>query len=306
MKTLFKCGTLLLFVLIAVSGDPAAAGSFMQDPYWNSGKAEFQVYKASIGRYGIQRDARAKIIIVKEPFDGDKLVKTVKMSEPEPLDVMKMNYIQTVPTGVYDYSQMASVFFDRATGRLLKFTMSSQDGCGQTYMKYVYENDKHKFDFHSYFDDEGDLSSTLDAVSGPIAFYDALPLMLRFRLQEKMPYRLAVIPALINSKYTKPALMEATVTNSIIDGLTIGNHIYHTVVRATVEMAGKKDVYYFEPDFPFRLVQLKKNNGDELTLTNSHFFNYWEHTGPEDSIEDLDGRTQPVIEAKSKRKTIKN
>ena len=282
-KPIIFC-TCCLIVLWIVTDRSSAAfavdnASFLTNPYWNSGNAEFQVYKALLTRYGIRRDGTAKIIIVKEPFDPDKLVKTNK-SAPA-IEVIKMNYIQTVPTGVYDYFQMASFFFDRATGNIIKYTMSSQEGCGTTFMQYVYRRNSGHFVFHSYFDDEGDVTAELETAEPPV-FYDALPLVLRFRLKEKTPCTLKVVQPLIANKFIKPALREARITNRLISAAGMGEVTAEQVYETTVEAGDARDVFYFEPTFPNRLVKWQKGNNDELLLQSSRFFPYWQFNKPGD------------------------
>ena len=50
--------------------------AFFENAYWASGKAEFQVYEASVKKYDVNRNATVKLIMVKEPFDPIRLVKT--------------------------------------------------------------------------------------------------------------------------------------------------------------------------------------------------------------------------------------
>jgi len=262
--------------LVAFAADNAF---FLANPYWDQGNAEFQVYKAGLTRYGIRRDGEAKIIIVKELFDPDRLVKTKKAAPA--IEVIKMNYIQTVPTGVYDYFQMASFFFERSTGKIIKYTMSSQDGCGTTFMEYVYRNSGGHFIFHSYFDDEGDMQAELNAPE-PLVFHDALPLVLRFRLQEKMPYTLQIVQPLIANKFTRPAITAARITNRLISAAGMGEVKSEQVYETTVEAGDTRDVFYFEPTFPNRLVKWLKSNHDELLLQSAHFFPYWQFNKPGD------------------------
>lgn len=274
-KKYFQYPALLIIFLINAPHVKASAVDFLKSKYWDAGKAEFQVYEAKISRYGIAREALAKIIIVKEPFDMDKMVKTNRANAP---DVIKMNYVQTVPTGVYDYFQMASFFFARNTGKLLKYTMSSQDGCGNTFMQYRFKKKKHDFIFHSYFDDEGDIRADLEQ-SEQFIFYDALPIVLRFRLKDHNPYHLKIVPSLINSRFVKPVLLDAEITNRHVESIKVGNRQIRDVYEATVKIAGRADRFYFESVFPNRLVQWTKHNGDELILNRSRFFYYWKHTG---------------------------
>ena len=95
----------------------AAQNEYLSHPHWDSGKAEFQVYQGKIMKYGIERNALVKVIIVKEPFHKEKQVKTLAATHAD--DVIKMNYIQMIPTGIYDYFQTASFFFHRKTGKIL-------------------------------------------------------------------------------------------------------------------------------------------------------------------------------------------
>jgi hypothetical protein len=273
---------LLIFFFQTASLAGASDNFLLKNRYWDSGKAEFQIYKAKISRYGIPRESTVKIIIVKESFDTEKMVKTLKTSKAS--EVIKMNYIQTVPSGVYDYFQMASFFFDRQTGSLIKYTMSSQDGCGNTYMQYVYKNNNHRFCFHSYFDDEGDIQIELPS-KNPLVFYDTLPLVLRFRLKDKKSYNMKVVSPLISSRFSKPVFWDAEITNRAIDSIMIGARKISNIYESTVKINGKSDIYYFESDFPNRLIKCTLNNSDELLIKNSRFFYYWKYNNPGDTID---------------------
>jgi len=166
---------------------------YLGHSHWDSGKAEFQVYQGKVSKYGIERSALVKIIVVKEPFHREKQVKTLSADHAD--DVLKMNYIQVIPAGIYDYYQTASFFFHRKTGKLLKYTMSSQDGCGSTFMVYRYRGQKNFFQFHSYFDDQGDINAEIEGA--PIYFYDALPLILRFWINKSIPYNIRLVGPLL-------------------------------------------------------------------------------------------------------------
>lgn len=254
---------------------------FLSKPYWNSGKAEFQTYKAKIKKYGYLRNAQVKIIIVKEPFDLNKRVKSLTAAKV--LDVIKMNYIQTVSTGVYDYNQMVSIFFDRSSGRTIKFTMSSQDGCGNSYMQYDFVKDNHNFIFNSYFDDEGQIYRTMKG-SNPIFFYDALPISLRFRLKENKPYRIKIFPGFVSNKFIEPKPYDVNVSQTLLYSVEFNNILYKKVYSVTVASLDKKDVFYFNSSFPYSLIKWEMNTGDELNLDKTASFNYWEYLKPGDVI----------------------
>jgi hypothetical protein len=144
MRVLIYAGV-FIGCLLGLSG--ASKGeAFFENAYWNSGKAEFQVYEATVKKYDVNRKATVKLIMVKEPFDPVRLVKTGR--EEDSVNMVKLNMIQQIPTGIYDYFQMASIFFERSTGRILKYTMTSQDGCGNTFMEYRRREGKHLIHYH--------------------------------------------------------------------------------------------------------------------------------------------------------------
>jgi hypothetical protein len=203
----------------------------------------------------------------------------------EPIDVIKMNYIQSVPVGVYEYNQMASIFFERSSGRILKYSMSSQDGCGHSYMQYTHIGEKHHFIFYSYFDDEGEIKRTITE-SDPVYFYDALPLILRFRINDMSPYRVKIFPGVIRNKFTEPIPYEVRVKKTVLNNVTFNNVFYESVYSVVVNGDGKRDTLYFNYVYPHRLIKWKKNNNDELNLDKSSFTYYWEKIRPGDNLKD--------------------
>jgi len=269
--------TITFFIILLLF--PALAGArdkhYLSDPFWNSGKAEFQVYQGKIKKYKIFRNAQVKLIIVKEPFHREKFVKTMKQEMAT--NVIKMNYIRHVPAGIYDYHQMASFFFNWDTGRIIKYTMNSQDGCGNTFMKYIFKNNRHHFSYHSYFDDQGDLLKIFDE---DFLFYDALPIVLRFRLSEKGSYKTMMMPSLISNRIQPLTLSEAVITTRRIDKLTEGK-TYRKPYVVEVNFEKGKDIFYFENKFPHRMIKWEKKNKDSLVLKKSDFLYYWHYTGPE-------------------------
>jgi hypothetical protein len=276
---------LFCFTMFSAPLEIQAGGRhFLSNSYWDSGKAEFQTYNVNIEKYGYTRDAEIKIILVKESFDLLRRVKSLTVSEP--IKVLKMNYITSIPVGVYEYNQMASIFFERSSGRILKYSMSSQDGCGNSYMLYTRMGEDHNFIFHSYFDDEGEIKRTITE-SDPIFFYDALPLILRFRIKDKSPYRINIFPLFISNKFTEPIPYEVKVSNTFLEKVTFNNIIYKSVYLVVVDGGGgKKDMLYFNYAYPHRLIKWKMNNKDELNLDKSSFTYYWHKIKPGDDITD--------------------
>lgn len=251
---------------------------YLQNGYWDSGKAEFQIFRGQIQQYGIDREASARLVLVKEPFDP---LKRVKSLSPNAIPVLKMHFFRHIPAGVYDYFQTASLFFDRKTGRVLKYTMSSQDGCGNTFMEYLRQPDRtHLFRYFSYFDDEGDFETTLP--EGDFTFYDALPLALRYRLKKGETYALRLMESLIANKEQPLTLHPATVRVDRIADADVGGKTLSDVFAVTVQRENRRDMFHFEVSFPHRLIRWEKPDGDLLFQTASDFFYYWEFTRPED------------------------
>ena len=126
--------TILIVALLYTIPLPVLAGPpYLAHSQWDSGTAEFCVYEATLTKYVEPRPAKVKMIMVKEQFDSAKLVKT--STAEDSFEVIKFHTIQAIPTGIYDYFQTASIFFDRTTGRVVKYTMGSQEGCGNTFME---------------------------------------------------------------------------------------------------------------------------------------------------------------------------
>ncbi len=276
VRTLLRAGV-LIGCLLVLPGTSEAEG-YLQNSYWDSGKAEFQVYEASIEKYGTDRTATVKLILVKEPFDPDRLVKTARNGDS--VSVVKMNLIQTVPTGIYDYFQMASIFFERSTGRVLKYTMSSQDGCGNTFMEYRRRGGNHVFHYHSYFDDQGDSETIFEG--GEFTFYDALPVVLRFRLAEKGEYGLKIMDSLISNRAVQPAIRQGRVRNRMEQDRKVGGRTYPRVLVSEVRWGDDEDRFVFEPEYPHRLLEWNRADGDEMALNQSHYLYYWRRVQPND------------------------
>ena len=267
---------ILVFILSSCAGNQSYLYNtgFLANSHWDMGKAEFQTYSGLITQYDEQRNASFKFILVKEQFDENKFVK----SNNGNLSVLKVNIIKTVPTGMYDYFQMGSLFFNVNTGEIIKFAISSQDGCGTTYIEY--NSKSNKIIYNSYFDDQGEITRELSGSN--FTFYDALPVFLRFELGRKDSYELSLIPSLINNKFIEPEFQDALITNTIITNYKIGYETYPEVYKSEVTYSDNTEAYYFQKDFPHTLIAWEKGNGDYLQLDNSLFIDYWNYTGNKD------------------------
>ena len=84
-------------------------------------------------RYGTPRQCEVLHILVREPFDSKQGVKPDDAKRADVTNVLKLNQILDVPTGLYVYQQMHSNFWRVDDARLAKFSLTSNDSCGNTY-----------------------------------------------------------------------------------------------------------------------------------------------------------------------------
>ena len=242
----------------------------LRDRIWDDGKAEYNVYTADEVRYGIARRTEVVHIVVKEPFNP-KL--RVKADMPPWKDVLKMNQVIDVPTGVYAYHQMHSSFWDRATGNLLKFSMSSNDSCGNSFKLGWLDGRALKLTYHTYWDGEGDgrLERRLPA---DVVFYDELPFKLRTLRPApgSAPYRVSLYPSVIGSRLGRPEPRPATIVATESGGRRI------VEVRSVVGV----DRFVFDAAFPFTLQSWTRADGSTLTLRKAQRLDYWNHSKPGD------------------------
>src|SRR5262249_38844390 len=77
--------------------------AFIQNSsYWNDGKAEFNLYDAQLVRYDQPRQTEVMHVLVREPFDLRQFVKPDDwQANPKIIQVLKMNQILHIPTGLY-------------------------------------------------------------------------------------------------------------------------------------------------------------------------------------------------------------
>ncbi len=134
--------------------------------YWYQSKAEINTYKLEQIRYGEIHPGHVSLIFVTEDFLPGPQVKNDNYTDPNSTPVIKTNLLKRFTTGIYDYSQMTSVFTPTDLGvypHTLKVTTSVQDWCGQTYTQLNRRGGRYNMQLRSYFEKEGDLQETLPA-----------------------------------------------------------------------------------------------------------------------------------------------
>jgi hypothetical protein len=129
--------------------------------YWFAGEAEISSYELQQARYDEMRDGHAVLIFVTEPFNPEKQVKA-DQSNPDNIQVLKLNRTKNFLTGIYPYSIMNSTFYPVFLRQhAIKLSASVQEWCGHVYTQL---NNRGAFSIesHSYFEQEADQHLNLE------------------------------------------------------------------------------------------------------------------------------------------------
>ena len=264
-------------MLAAVSLSSASAqftpALLQNNSYWGDGKAEFNIYDAQISRYGTPRPCEVLHILVREPFDPKQVVKPEGPARPDTIAVLKLNQILHVPTGLYVYQQMHSNFWRVDNAQLLKFSLTSNDSCGNTFKQARREGDRFAYEYHTYWDGMADGKESV-AVPTNGCFYDELPWLVR-TIDFSKPegeFEVQLAGTTINSKKDsfvfKPAKISFNSTERTID--------------VAVEHAGGTDHFILDRDFPYLLREWNAADGSRLKMKRSLKVAYWNYNKPGD------------------------
>jgi hypothetical protein len=253
----------------AAPGPPASPASpgdaaWRRDSLWDDGKAEFCAYHATWARYGRTYDGRALLILVKEPWN-DRL--DVKADDPAAaaFDVLKLNHVRDVPTGIYTYHQMASVFLRRDSGALRKVAATSAEACGVSTAEVA----RGHLETRSYFDGQGDRSLAWPAGAVP---EDGLPAILRDYVAAPAPKTLSVFPSLMQSRF--PELAPAV--------WSVEKRSAEASVELRLSRGDEWLAYTFDLAAPHRLLRFERNDGTVYALAKCERIPYWKMHDPGD------------------------
>jgi hypothetical protein len=241
-------------------GDP----SWRHSSLWDDGRAEYCAYDVTWARYGHKFDGRALLVLVKEPWAPDLDVKA-DTPRRDGFDVLKLNHIRDVPTGIYTYHQMASVFTRRDSGALRKIAATSSEACGVSTADLV----GGRLSTRSYFDGQGDRTVAYPAGALP---EDGLPATLRDFVAAAPPATLRVFPSLMAGRFADlgPAtyrVEKRTVDRGVEIRLTSGPSVLS---------------YTFEKTAPHRLLRFAREDGTEYRMVKCERIPYWEMHDPGD------------------------
>ena len=278
MPTLLPQHTPIAALIFALLTTAAAHAQFspallQNDSYWGDGKAEFNIYGAQIARYGTPRECEVLHIFVREPFDPKQLVKPEGPKRPDIINVLKLNQILHVPTGLYVYQQMHSNFWRVDNAQLLKASLTSNDSCGNSYKELRRNGDQFTYDYRTYWDG---MASGQEDVKPPAngSFYDELPWLVR-TIDFAKPgaeFEIQLAGSTINSKKDsfsfQPAKVAFTSTDRVID--------------VTVKHAGGTDRFLLDRWFPHLLREWTAFDGSRLKMKRNLKVDYWNYNKPGD------------------------
>ncbi len=243
----------------------AGDGTWRRSPLWDDGKAEFCTYDVTWARYGHHFNGRALLVLVKEPWAPDLDVKADRPRK-DGFDILKLNHVRDVATGIYTYHQMASVYTRRDSGALQKIAATSSEACGIATAQMV----RGRLDTRSYFDGQGDRSMDWPAGAVP---EDGLPVLLRDFVAALAPETLQVFPSLLAGRFgdLKPAVYQVEKR----DGP-------EGTVEIRLANPPSSLLYVFQKEAPHRLVRFEREDGTVYRMAKCERLAYWEMHDPGD------------------------
>jgi hypothetical protein len=250
----------------AVGGFPAGDAGWRHDPVWDDGKAEYCAYEVDWARYEAVYPGRALLIVVKEPWAPELDVKADR-PRADGFEVLKLNHVRDVPTGIYTYHQMASVFVRRDGGELEKIAATSSEACGVSTAGMT----GGRLETRSYFDGQGHRT---DGYPGGALPEDGLPMMLRDYLDGAAPAELTVFPSLMMGRFAElaPAVyrLERRPVQSVEVPAGGGPGIELLLKNRDGWLS-----YTFDEAPPHRLLAHRRSDGTEYRLARCERLAYW-------------------------------
>jgi hypothetical protein len=257
----------------AEGGESARHPGWRLDPVWDDGQAELCFYDVLWARYGRHYPGQARLVLVKEPWAPDLEVKADR-PRPDGFEVLKLNHQRSVPTGIYTYHQMASVFLRRDDGEVRKIATSSAEDCGLSTGHMV----EGRLEVRSYFDGVGE--RILEWPPGALP-EDGLPALLRdFLLAPTPPARVRVVPSLLDSRLADLEPRDYLLARR--DGPAVELSGEGRVETLELHLGGAQPelTYRFDRRPPHRLVELHTSAGTRYRLVQCERIAYWLHNAP--------------------------
>ena len=236
--------------------------------YWGDGKAEFNIYDAQIVREGQPRQCEVIHILVREPFDPKQFVKPEGAPRADTIAVLKLNQIFHVPTGLYVCQQMHSNFWRVDSGQLFKFSLTSNDSCGNTFKEARRTGDSVSYEYRTYWDGMADGKENV-AMPANAWFYDELPWRVR-TLDFSKPageIEIQLAGSAINSKKDSFVFKPAKISFSLTE----------RTINVAVQHAAGTDNFVLDRDGPYLLREWTTADGNHLKMKRNLKVDYWNY-----------------------------
>lgn len=258
-----------------MSSSTSRDGAWRHSSLWDDGTAEVCVYEVDWARYGASYPGRATLILVKEPWAPDLDVKADR-PRPDGFDVLKLNHIRDVPTGVYTYHQMASVYLRRDSGKIQKIASTSSEACGITTALMT----DGELTVHTYFDGVAD--HTLEYPAGALP-EDGLPALLRDYLAGELPDSIRVLPTLLDGRLADLEPVTYELRRRPAGTVETPAGTFRALELRLESPAGQSGrTYLFEAAAPHRLLELQEDRGTHYRLAKCGRIPYWRMSRPGD------------------------
>jgi len=284
----------IVAAVLVLSGPAAAAQDF--DAWWHDGKAELDGYTLSISRYGQTRSGYAVMVFVTEPFSKSKRVKVndYRKNPSDVVDVLKLNLVRDFQTGIYDYNTMVSTFVRSSDLTPVKLAFSSQEWCGQVYEELLFDPDRIRGSYFSYFEDESGPVDLARPEGGVIE--DNLFILLRGLrgdyLEPGRSKRIDYLPGVLYSRlshhglaWTKATIARAEASRKV----TVPAGTFEVFEYTVTIDGGRTGTFAIEAAYPHRIVEWSLDPDVSGQLTGSKRLEYWKlHAeGDESYLKDL-------------------
>ena len=251
--------------------------AWARDPIWDDGQAEVALYDARRPQYGQLESYQAVFIVVKDDFRRPLYVKADPPLEGKDLfPVLKLNAVHSYLTPRYPYHFLATVFVQRDDPTaLVKFTLGSQEWCGNTFKEITTWGPQPQLVAHSYFDGEGDGTHPLDLRPGDL-LEDQLPLALRsLEFQPHLSFERRMLPSLISNKLGgPPRFVKASFA-------VVGEEAVETSIgrqaawKVEVRWGDVRQSWWFEKSASRLLLKMESSDGRAWLLRSRTRKPYW-------------------------------
>lgn len=278
------------------SGDPNFDRGFATSPLWDDAKAEVSRYGGRVVRQGVARDAEWIVILRRERQRAGTWVASDDADAPSTVEVLKVDELFTVQTGVSTERQMLSSILTRRDLVPVRTVFSSQDWLGQTWKEVTRSAGVPvELQYSSYWDREGRGTRMLDA-KGALLFDDLVILLRTLRRDSPPSISLDVIPSLISSRVGDTARESARIETRRGETLRTAGRNWKAR-RSDVHRREGVDTFWFDDDDAGPLLRWRKSDGTTWSLIETSRVAHWKWAHPGDSLDSATeaGRAAPVI-----------